>query len=40
MGIVLAIICGIIIFGELNSVASVESIVVPIMSIAYLILAF
>ncbi|HGJ5883145.1 alanine/glycine:cation symporter family protein [Arsenophonus sp.] len=40
VGIVLAIICGIIIFGGLRSIARVAEFVVPIMAIAYLILAF
>ncbi|WGL96633.1 alanine/glycine:cation symporter family protein [Arsenophonus nasoniae] len=40
VGIVLAIICGIIIFGGLRSIARVAELVVPIMAIAYLILAF
>lgn len=40
VGIVLAIICGIIIFGGLRSIAQVAEFVVPIMAIAYLILAF
>ncbi|WP_063656592.1 alanine/glycine:cation symporter family protein [Candidatus Arsenophonus triatominarum] len=40
VGIVLAIICGIIIFGGLCSIARVAEFVVPIMAIAYLILAF
>jgi len=40
VGIVLTIICGIIIFGGLRSIARVAELVVPIMAIAYLILAF
>ncbi|MGP1930430.1 MAG: alanine/glycine:cation symporter family protein, partial [Arsenophonus sp. ET-DL12-MAG3] len=40
VGIILAIICGIIIFGELRSIARVAELVVPIMAIAYLMLAF
>ncbi|WP_334473435.1 alanine/glycine:cation symporter family protein [Arsenophonus sp. PmNCSU2021_1] len=40
VGIVLAIICCIIIFGGLRSIARVAEFVVPIMAIAYLILAF
>ncbi|SPP31338.1 Amino-acid carrier protein AlsT [Arsenophonus endosymbiont of Aleurodicus floccissimus] len=40
VGIVLAIICGIIIFGGLRSISRVAEFVVPIMAIAYLILAF
>ncbi|MFS1538873.1 MAG: alanine/glycine:cation symporter family protein [Candidatus Phlomobacter fragariae] len=40
VGIGLAIICGIIIFGGLRSIARVAELVVPIMAIAYLILAF
>ncbi|MFS1563444.1 MAG: alanine/glycine:cation symporter family protein [Candidatus Arsenophonus phytopathogenicus] len=40
VGIVLAIICGIIIFGGLRSIARVAEFIVPIMAIAYLILAF
>ncbi|HGJ5890524.1 MAG TPA: alanine/glycine:cation symporter family protein [Arsenophonus apicola] len=40
VGIALAIICGIIIFGGLRSIARVAELVVPIMAIAYLILAF
>ncbi|HGJ5876221.1 MAG TPA: alanine/glycine:cation symporter family protein [Arsenophonus sp.] len=39
VGIGLAIICGIIIFGGLRSIARVAELVVPIMAIAYLILA-
>ncbi|MFP3019738.1 MAG: alanine/glycine:cation symporter family protein [Arsenophonus sp.] len=40
VGIVLSIICGIIIFGELRLIARVSEFVVPIMAVAYLMLAF
>ncbi|MGP1946595.1 MAG: alanine/glycine:cation symporter family protein [Arsenophonus sp. ER-LPS3-MAG3] len=40
VGIILAIICGIIIFGELRLISQVAKLVVPIMAIAYLMLAF
>ncbi|MGP1944820.1 MAG: alanine/glycine:cation symporter family protein [Arsenophonus sp. ET-LJ4-MAG3] len=40
VGITLAIICGIIIFGKLRLIARVAEFIVPIMAIAYLILAF
>ncbi|MDT9587399.1 MAG: sodium:alanine symporter family protein [Candidatus Arsenophonus melophagi] len=40
VGIVLAIICGIIIFGGLRSIARMAEFVVPIMAMSYLLLAF